>query len=111
MLLKRGLLNTKKSYYFTNTQGLGGNGGGIQDDHLPYLAKSELYINVYFMLFSCQLNLILIKDVPILHLVPVPFPDQWHKAEDNYENLDHSRIEDIRMILKIFLMHVLNVSN
>lgn len=86
MLVKNNMLNSKKMYYFTNTQGFGY--AGIQDDHLPFLAKN----------------------VPILHLIPVPFPDQWHTPKDNYENLDHDRIKDIRLILKFFLMQILHVS-
>ena len=34
---------------------------GIEDDHIPFLKK----------------------DVPILHLIPVPFPQEWHTLADN----------------------------
>lgn len=84
MLLKNNMLNSKKMYYFANTQGFGY--GGVQDDHLPFLARN----------------------VPVLHLIPVPFPDQWHTPNDNYENLDHNRIKDLRLILKVFLMQILH---
>lgn len=84
MLIKNKLLAHRKNYYFPGQQ----MNGGVQDDHLPFLHKN----------------------VPILHLIPVPFPDQWHKETDNYENLDHSRIKDLRLILRVFLMQILNVS-
>jgi len=87
MLIKKNMLSQKRLYYFSNLQGIFGY-GGVQDDHLPFLAK----------------------DVPVLHLIPLPFPEQWHKETDNYENLNHEKIKDLRIILKFFLMQVLNVS-
>lgn len=84
MLIKNKLLKHKKNYYFAGQT----MNGGVQDDHLPFLHKN----------------------VPILHLIPVPFPDQWHNEKDTFENLDHSRIKDLRLILRVFLMQILNVS-
>ena len=53
---------------------------------------------------------ILKLDVPVLHLIPVPFPSQWHTTYDNFENLNHENIQDLRKILKYFLLQSLNVS-
>ncbi|UXI18068.1 hypothetical protein NH340_JMT04011 [Sarcoptes scabiei] len=42
----------------------------VQDDHLPFL----------------------IRNVPVMHLIPHPFPRQWHRFEDNFDNLNFSMI-------------------
>ncbi|KAM6968481.1 glutaminyl-peptide cyclotransferase [Tautogolabrus adspersus] len=58
----------------------------IQDDHIPFLNKS----------------------VPILHLIPYPFPSVWHKFDDNEQNLDRSTIQNLNKILQIFVLEYLN---
>lgn len=47
-------------------------GGGILDDHIPFLKRG----------------------VEVLHIIPVPFPDVWHKLDDNGENLDMDTVHD-----------------
>ncbi|XP_073416232.1 glutaminyl-peptide cyclotransferase isoform X2 [Dendrobates tinctorius] len=47
--------------------------------------------------------------VPVLHLIPSPFPDVWHTFEDNEENLDSSTIENINKILQVFALEYLNI--
>jgi len=44
---------------------------GIQDDHIPFLDKK----------------------VPVLHIIPVPFPEVWHKRADNGAALDWPTIQ------------------
>lgn len=41
--------------------------GGVEDDHLPFLAAK----------------------VPILHLISAPFPSVWHEITDNIKALDY----------------------
>lgn len=41
-------------------------GGGVDDDHKPWMQRG----------------------VPILHLIPLPFPPEWHKAGDTIETID-----------------------
>ncbi|CAF1131996.1 unnamed protein product [Adineta steineri] len=59
----------------------------IQDDHIPFLNN----------------------DVPILHLISVPFPPTWHTADDNEANLDFSSITHIRNIMKVFVIEYLHL--
>ncbi|CAF3765682.1 unnamed protein product [Rotaria sordida] len=61
--------------------------GQIEDDHIPFL------------------NL----DVPILHLISVPFPPTWHTANDNEANLDFPSITHIRNTMKIFVIEYLHL--
>jgi glutaminyl-peptide cyclotransferase len=47
-----------------------GYGGVVEDDHLPWLAQG----------------------VPVLHLIPLPFPVQWHDASDNAASVDYDTV-------------------
>ncbi|XP_011493974.1 PREDICTED: glutaminyl-peptide cyclotransferase [Ceratosolen solmsi marchali] len=60
----------------------------IQDDHIPFLEKN----------------------VSVLHLIPYPFPDIWHSAEDNRDALSISTIENINKILRVFVASYLNIN-
>ncbi|CAF3519184.1 unnamed protein product [Adineta steineri] len=62
-------------------------GGHIEDDHIPFLNY----------------------DVPILHLISVPFPPTWHRADDNEANLDFPSITHIRNIMKVFVIEYLHL--
>ncbi|KAL3985479.1 Peptidase M28 family protein [Acanthocheilonema viteae] len=53
----------------------------VEDDHIPFL------------------NL----KVPILHLIPLPFPDVWHKASDNASALHYETIDNLNSILRVFV--------
>ncbi|KOC60619.1 Glutaminyl-peptide cyclotransferase [Habropoda laboriosa] len=59
----------------------------IEDDHIPFLHR----------------------DIPILHLVPYPFPKVWHKPSDNRDNIDLKTTENINKILRIFVASYLNI--
>ncbi|KAL6261768.1 hypothetical protein P5V15_006857 [Pogonomyrmex californicus] len=61
----------------------------IEDDHIPFLRK----------------------DVPILHIIPSPFPPFWHKPGDNRHNIDLKTTENINKILRIFVASYLHLSN
>ncbi|XP_001604164.2 glutaminyl-peptide cyclotransferase isoform X1 [Nasonia vitripennis] len=60
---------------------------GIQDDHLPFLEKN----------------------VPILHLIPYPFPDFWHTEGDNRNAIDLATVENLNKILRVFVASYLNM--
>lgn len=60
---------------------------GIEDDHIPFLRRN----------------------VPILHMIPVPFPDVWHKLEDNSDAIDATTVENINKILRIFIAEYLHI--
>ncbi|KAF2877167.1 hypothetical protein BDV95DRAFT_140759 [Massariosphaeria phaeospora] len=57
--------------------------GGIQDDHLPFMARG----------------------VEILHVIPSPFPVVWHNmrgVEDDAEHLDMDTVEDWTRLVTAF---------
>lgn len=60
----------------------------IEDDHIPFLRK----------------------DVPILHLIPIPFPTSWHKTSDNRHNIDLKTTENLNKILRLFVASYLHLS-
>lgn len=60
---------------------------GIEDDHIPFLRRN----------------------VPILHMIPVPFPDVWHKLNDDKEAVDETTVENINKILRIFVAEYLHI--
>lgn len=60
----------------------------IEDDHIPFLKK----------------------DVPILHIIPIPFPPFWHKSSDNRHNIDLKTTENINKILRLFVASYLHLS-
>ncbi|KAM5143139.1 glutaminyl-peptide cyclotransferase isoform 1-T1 [Callospermophilus lateralis] len=64
-----------------------GHGGIIQDDHIPFLRKG----------------------VPVLHLIPSPFPEVWHTMDDNEENLDESTIDNLNKIIQVFVLEYLHL--
>ncbi|XP_074060068.1 glutaminyl-peptide cyclotransferase [Macrotis lagotis] len=59
----------------------------IQDDHIPFLRRG----------------------VPILHLIPFPFPEVWHTMDDNEENLDKSTIDNLNKIIQVFVSEYLHL--
>ncbi|XP_006024561.1 glutaminyl-peptide cyclotransferase isoform X1 [Alligator sinensis] len=61
--------------------------GMIEDDHVPFL----------------------IRGVPVLHLIPSPFPSVWHTMEDTEENLDKTIIDNLNKILQVFVLEYLNL--
>jgi glutaminyl-peptide cyclotransferase len=53
---------------------------GMQDDHLPFLRRG----------------------VEVLHIIPSPFPDVWHKIQDDAEHLDMPTVEDWAQMVTAF---------
>ncbi|XP_029658819.1 glutaminyl-peptide cyclotransferase-like [Formica exsecta] len=60
----------------------------IEDDHIPFLKKN----------------------VPILHIIPIPFPSFWHKPSDNRHNIDMKTTENLNKILRLFVASYLHLS-
>lgn len=60
---------------------------GIEDDHVPFMERG----------------------VPILHLIPYPFPDVWHTERDNLLALDFDTIDNLNKILRVFVTEYLNL--
>ncbi|OXB53360.1 hypothetical protein ASZ78_012813 [Callipepla squamata] len=61
--------------------------GLVEDDHIPFLQRG----------------------VPVLHLIPLPFPWVWHTAEDNEDNLHPPTVEDLCKILTAFVAEFLQL--
>ncbi|EFQ25366.1 peptidase family M28 [Colletotrichum graminicola M1.001] len=78
-----GILETKPQHPFlTDRQkkSVGFSGGYVLDDHVPFMERG----------------------VEILHIIPTPFPDVWHKIEDDGEHLDLPTVRDWARILAVF---------
>ncbi|KAI1879935.1 hypothetical protein JX265_001556 [Neoarthrinium moseri] len=54
--------------------------GYIEDDHIPFM----------------------VRGVPILHIIPNPFPLTWHTMDDNGEHLDIGTVDDWAKIVTGF---------
>ncbi|XP_055683773.1 glutaminyl-peptide cyclotransferase [Lutzomyia longipalpis] len=60
---------------------------GIEDDHIPFLRRG----------------------VPIIHIIPSPFPHFWHKATDDLNAVDLVATENLTRILRLFLVEQLHL--
>lgn len=82
-LRKAGLVEGTDVWFNPN-----GRAGYIDDDHRPFLQRG----------------------VPILHLIPVPFPDVWHKMGDNKDALDLATCRRWISIMRIFTARYLGLA-
>ncbi|OUM63201.1 hypothetical protein PIROE2DRAFT_66294 [Piromyces sp. E2] len=83
-------VNNNQNKYFRKSYGLvETNQLFIDDDHKPFLRKN----------------------VPILHIIPNPFPDVWHKPSDDASALDENTIKDLALIFKLFVVKHLQLNN
>jgi len=57
----------------------------IEDDHIPFLRRN----------------------VPILHIIPVPFPSVWHKPDDNASVIDYATTDNLALIIRLFALEYL----
>ena len=48
-------------------------------------------------------------EVPILHFISFPFPDEWHKPTDDETALHYPTIDNINKILRIFVAEYLHL--
>lgn len=79
------LFKPRNTRYFIRADFFNSN---IEDDHTPFLRKK----------------------VPILHLIPVPFPREWHTPKDNRDIIDIDTVENLNKILRIFVAEYLHMS-
>lgn len=54
-----------------------------------------------FLIFS-------LSGVPILHVIPLPFPQVWHTPDDNYSVLHFPTIASLNKIFQIFTLSYLD---
>lgn len=59
----------------------------IEDDHIPFLKRN----------------------VPILHIIPIPFPEVWHQKSDNGDAIDMITVENLMKIFRIFILEYLQI--
>ncbi|XP_076321545.1 glutaminyl-peptide cyclotransferase-like [Tachypleus tridentatus] len=59
----------------------------VEDDHIPFLKRG----------------------VPILHLIPNPFPYTWHLLIDDKQHLHHPTINNLNKILTVFVAQYLQL--
>lgn len=59
----------------------------VQDDHVPFLQRN----------------------VPILHLITLPFPGNWHKMTDNGDNIDFKTVHRLMKIFTVFTAEYLHL--
>ncbi|QLQ78427.1 hypothetical protein HG537_0A06740 [Torulaspora globosa] len=45
--------------------------------------------------------------IPILHLIPFPFPSTWHTLDDNFDNLDEGSIQKWALMMSQFVLDFL----
>ncbi|XP_017136541.1 glutaminyl-peptide cyclotransferase isoform X1 [Drosophila miranda] len=57
----------------------------IEDDHIPFLKRN----------------------VPVLHLIPVPFPTVWHTPDDNESVIDYATTDNLALIIRLFALEYL----
>ena len=62
-------------------------GNFVGDDHVPFLERG----------------------VPVLHLIPSPFPPVWHKMEDDGDHLDLPTVRDWARIVTAFTLEWMDV--
>ncbi|XP_015116520.1 glutaminyl-peptide cyclotransferase [Diachasma alloeum] len=61
--------------------------GGVEDDHVPFMRRN----------------------VPILHLIPSPFPRIWHTSKDNRNAISIPTTENLNKILRLFVASYLKL--
>ncbi|XP_067932551.1 glutaminyl-peptide cyclotransferase-like [Watersipora subatra] len=62
--------------------------GAVQDDHIPFLEQ----------------------DVPILHLISVPFPRVWHTRRDDGSAVDYRTVNNLNRIIRVFIARYLHLT-
>lgn len=91
---------------------------GIEDDHIPFLRRKvciqstfsisiEAFIylqTVFFFLFG-----FFHLQVPVLHVIPTPFPDVWHTNADNIDAIDFATVTNLNKIFGIFCLEYLRI--
>ncbi|KAK7590235.1 hypothetical protein V9T40_001848 [Parthenolecanium corni] len=58
----------------------------IEDDHIPFVEK----------------------DVDALHIIPVPFPREWHTKNDDESVINYSTVKNLIVIFKAFIIQYLD---
>lgn len=62
-----------------------------------------------FHIFKPFISNNFILGVPILHIIPSPFPKVWHKVSDDRTAIDVNTIENLNKIFRVFVAEYLHV--
>ncbi|KAF2643031.1 hypothetical protein P280DRAFT_467134 [Massarina eburnea CBS 473.64] len=81
-LAERNNKKRKEPYFLTEAKKKDKNfvGGMVEDDHIPFMARG----------------------VEILHIIPTPFPYQWHEITDDGAHLHMDTVEDWTRLVTAF---------
>ncbi|KAL0278660.1 UNVERIFIED_CONTAM: hypothetical protein PYX00_000415 [Menopon gallinae] len=79
-LVHRGLIGSNARYFTKKSTS-----DQIDDDHVPFLRRG----------------------VPVLHIIPVPFPRIWHTEHDTYDAIDFPTVDNLLKILTAFIVDYL----
>jgi len=82
-LAEKKLITKKKQPYFKSQR----INSHVDDDHRPFMTRG----------------------VPVLHIIPLPFPSVWHTQADDRSALHINTIDDLSKILKVFVAEYLRV--
>jgi glutaminyl-peptide cyclotransferase len=66
---------------------------------------------MYYLSFQYNIENVdcLFPGVPILHLIPVPFPSVWHTEDDNRNAVNIPTVENLNKILRLFVAEYLHL--
>ncbi|XP_053692888.1 glutaminyl-peptide cyclotransferase-like [Sabethes cyaneus] len=59
----------------------------IEDDHIPFLQRQ----------------------VPVLHIIPTPFPEVWHKLADDGSAVDLKTVQNLVKMFRVFIAEYLHL--
>jgi len=54
--------------------------------------------------------MLVMTDVPVVHLISVPFPSEWHTASDTESALDWPTINNIGKVMRVFVAEYLQLT-
>lgn len=60
-------------------------------------------------IFKVFLIFLSLAAVPVLHMIPVPFPAVWHTPADDQSAIHFDTVEDLNKILRVFVAEYLHL--
>jgi len=81
------------------------------NQNYSYFTKSEAIVSTTKLFIDDDHKPFLRKNVPILHIIPFPFPNVWHQITDDASALDEDTIKDLSKIFKLFIVKQFELNN
>ena len=72
------------------------------------LMSDSATIVIHTCIYGCK-NILGISGVPILHLIPLPFPSVWHMFRDNAASIHYPTVYRLNRIMRVFVAGYLNL--